>query len=52
MTRTELTVAISEKTEKTVRNISKNTPLILPAHSILGFKPAKEFVNKASNLEG
>lgn len=35
---------VKERAEKTARNISKNTTLIVPAHSIPSFKPAKEFV--------
>ena len=31
------------------RNISKNTTLIIPAHNIPAFKPAKTFVNKVKN---
>ncbi len=37
---------IKERAEKTGRNISKNTTIIIPAHSIPSFKPAKEFVNE------
>ncbi len=35
---------IKERAEKTARNISKNTTIIIPAHSIPAFKPAKSFV--------
>jgi DNA-binding protein HU-beta len=35
---------IKRRAEKTGRNISKNTTLIIPAHSIPAFKPAKTFV--------
>ena len=34
---------IKESAEKTARNISKNTTIIIPAHSIPAFKPAKTF---------
>ena len=34
---------IKERSEKTARNISKNTTIIIPAHSIPAFKPAKTF---------
>ena len=34
---------IKERAEKTARNISKNTTIIIPAHSIPAFKPAKTF---------
>jgi DNA-binding protein HU-beta len=37
---------IKERAEKTGRNISKNTTIIIPAHKIPAFKPAKSFVNK------
>ena len=37
---------IKERAEKTGRNISKNTTIIIPAHCIPAFKPAKEFVNE------
>jgi DNA-binding protein HU-beta len=37
---------IKKRAEKTGRNISKNTTLIIPAHNIPSFKPAKTFVNK------
>lgn len=36
---------IKERAEKTGRNISKNTTIIIPAHNIPAFKPAKVFVN-------
>lgn len=35
---------VKERAEKTGRNISKNTAIIIPAHSIPSFKPAKTFV--------
>ena len=37
---------IKKRAEKTARNISKNTSLIIPAHNIPSFKPAKEFLSK------
>lgn len=42
---------IKRRAEKTGRNISKNTTIIIPAHNIPAFKPAKSFVNdvKESN---
>ncbi len=36
---------IKERAEKTARNISKNTTIIIPAHKIPAFKPAKTFVS-------
>jgi DNA-binding protein HU-beta len=40
---------IKERAEKTGRNISKNTTIIIPAHNIPAFKPAKTFVNDVKN---
>jgi DNA-binding protein HU-beta len=37
---------IKRRAEKTGRNISKNTTIIIPAHNIPAFKPAKTFVNQ------
>jgi DNA-binding protein HU-beta len=37
---------IKERAEKTGRNISRNTTIIIPAHKIPAFKPAKSFVNE------
>jgi DNA-binding protein HU-beta len=41
---------IKERAEKTGRNISKNTTIIIPAHNIPAFKPAKTFVNQVKNV--
>jgi DNA-binding protein HU-beta len=35
---------VKERAEKTARNISKNTSIIIPAHNIPSFKPAKTFI--------
>jgi DNA-binding protein HU-beta len=35
---------IKTRAQKTGRNISKNTTIIIPAHNIPSFKPAKTFV--------
>jgi DNA-binding protein HU-beta len=35
---------IKERAEKTGRNISAKTTIIIPAHNIPSFKPSKEFV--------
>ncbi len=40
---------IKKRAEKTGRNISKNTTLIIPSHFIPAFKPAKTFVNKVKS---
>ena len=37
---------IKHRAEKTARNISKNTTVIIPAHDIPAFKPAKEFMDQ------
>ncbi len=36
---------VKTRAEKTGRNISKNTAIIIPAHNIPAFKPAKVFVD-------
>ena len=40
---------IKKRAEKTGRNISRNTTIIIPAHNIPAFKPAKTFVNKVKS---
>jgi DNA-binding protein HU-beta len=40
---------VKRRAEKTARNISKNTTIIIPAHNIPSFKPAKTFVSKVKN---
>jgi DNA-binding protein HU-beta len=37
---------IKKRAKKTGRNISKNTTIIIPAHNIPAFKPAKTFVGQ------
>lgn len=37
---------VKERAEKTGRNISENTAIIIPAHNIPSFKPAKTFVEE------
>ena len=37
---------VKQRTEKTGRNISKNTTIIIPEHFIPSFKPAKVFVEQ------
>lgn len=39
---------IKTRAEKTARNISKNTTIIIPAHNIPAFKPAKVFLEEVS----
>lgn len=40
---------VKKRAEKTGRNISKNTTIIIPAHNIPSFKPAKVFVNEVKH---
>jgi DNA-binding protein HU-beta len=40
---------IKKRAEKTGRNISKNTTIIIPAHNIPSFKPAKTFVSEVKD---
>lgn len=40
---------IKRRAEKTARNITKNTSIIVPAHNIPAFKPAKPFVEAVKN---
>ena len=37
---------VKKRAKKTARNISKNTTIIIPAHSIPAFKPAKSFITR------
>ena len=37
---------IKKRAQKTARNISKNTTIIIPKHNIPSFKPAKTFLNE------
>jgi DNA-binding protein HU-beta len=43
---------VKERAEKIARNISKNTTMIIPAHNIPSFKPAKSFVAKVKLANG
>ncbi|MGQ1945964.1 HU family DNA-binding protein [Geofilum sp. OHC36d9] len=38
-----------KRAEKTARNISKNTTIIIPEHFIPSFKPSKSFILKVKN---
>ncbi|MBN1253242.1 MAG: integration host factor subunit beta [Bacteroidales bacterium] len=40
---------VKQRAEKTARNISKNTTIIIPSHSIPAFKPSKTFTTKVKN---
>lgn len=35
---------VKKRAQKTARNISKNTTIVIPEHNIPSFKPAKTFV--------
>ena len=35
---------VKERAEKVARNITKNTTMVIPAHSIPAFKPSKVFL--------
>lgn len=39
---------IKERAQKTARNISQNTTIVIPAHNIPVFKPSKEFMKNVS----
>lgn len=43
---------VKKRAEKTARNISKNTTIIIPEHVIPAFKPAKSFVSQLINATG
>ncbi len=40
---------VKERAQKTGRNISENTTIIIPAHNIPSFKPSKTFVEEVKN---
>lgn len=40
---------VKKRAQKTARNISRNTTIIIPEHNIPSFKPAKSFVEKVKN---
>ncbi len=42
---------VKKRAKKTGRNISKNVLVIIPAHNIPAFKPAKTFLDKVKNLK-
>ena len=42
---------VIERAEKTARNISKKTTIIIPAHKIPAFKPCKTFVNSIKKIK-
>ena len=42
---------VKQRAEKTARDISKNTTLVIPAHNIPAFNPANVFKNEVSGLK-
>ena len=40
---------VKERAQKTARNISKKTTIVIPAHKIPAFNPCKTFVNVVKN---
>ena len=42
---------IKKRAQKTGRNISKNTTIIIPEHNIPAFKPAKVFIEQCRNKD-
>ena len=41
---------VKKRAEKTARNITKNTTIIIPSHNIPFFKPSNTFMNKVKYL--
>lgn len=42
---------VKHRAEKTARNISKNTTIVIAAHDFPSFKPAKSFVSRMKGEE-
>ena len=42
---------VKHRTQKTARNISKNTTLVIEAHDLPAFKPAKSFIERMDGVE-
>ncbi|MDH6312362.1 DNA-binding protein HU-beta [Parabacteroides sp. PFB2-10] len=40
---------VKKRAQKTARNISKNTTIIIPEHNIPSFKPAKTFLKQVKD---
>jgi len=40
------TFSVKRRAQKTARNISKNTTMVIEAHDFPAFKPAKSFIEK------
>lgn len=43
------TFQLKQRAEKTARNITKNTTIIIPAHKVPAFKPSPEFRRAVSS---
>jgi DNA-binding protein HU-beta len=41
---------VKHRAKKTARNISKNTTLVIEAHDLPAFKPAKSFIQRMDGL--
>ena len=41
---------VKHRAQKTARNISKNTPLVIEAHDLPAFKPAKSFIERMDGI--
>lgn len=44
------TFLLKHRADKTARNISQNTTIIVPAHDAPAFRPSKDFVSSISGL--
>jgi DNA-binding protein HU-beta len=42
---------VKHRAKKTARNISKNTTLVIDAHDLPAFKPAKSFIERMDGIE-
>jgi len=42
---------VKKRAQKTARNISKNTTIIIPEHNIPAFKPARTFVTQVKETK-
>ena len=42
---------VKTRSQKTARNISKNTAIIIPEHNIPAFKPAKVFMEQVKQIK-
>lgn len=43
---------VKHRAQKTARNISKNTTLVIDAHDLPAFKPAKSFIARMDAIKG